>query len=88
MVKLTFILIVILILDLSSSTLSTDGYFSPVIEWSLMIISIILNITAVIGLSLHVFVYQPMKRFEKIKMRPSNKIIIFEVTPHRHRVLI
>ncbi|OOQ96687.1 hypothetical protein BW898_05945 [Bacillus cereus] len=79
---------VILILDLSSSTLSTDGYFSPVIEWSLMIISIILNITAVIGLSLHVFVYQPMKRFEKIKMRPSNKIIIFEVTPHRHRVLI
>ncbi|MGG0456742.1 hypothetical protein [Bacillus mycoides] len=72
----------------SSSTLSTDGYFSPVIEWSLMIISIILNITTVIGLSLHVFVYQPMKRFEKIKMRPSNKIIIFEVTPHRHRVLI
>ncbi|TKI85030.1 hypothetical protein FC701_11735 [Bacillus mycoides] len=62
---------VILILDVSSSTLSTDGYFSPVI-----------------GLSLHVFVYQPMKRFEKIKMKSSNKIIIFEVTPPRHRVLI
>ncbi|VXC44828.1 conserved hypothetical protein [Bacillus mycoides] len=53
-----------------------------------MIISIILNITAVIGLSLHVFVYQPMKRFEKIKMKSSNKIIIFEVTPPRHRVLV
>ncbi|MDA2385922.1 hypothetical protein CON48_15055 [Bacillus thuringiensis] len=64
MVKNLPLLIVILILGISSSTLSTNGYFSPVIEWSLMIISIILNITAVIGLSLHVLVYQPMKRFE------------------------
>lgn len=54
----------ILLLGISSSTLSTNGYFSPVIQGSLMIISIILNFTAVIGLSLHVLVYQPMKRFE------------------------
>ncbi|EEL61631.1 hypothetical protein bthur0011_58690 [Bacillus thuringiensis serovar huazhongensis BGSC 4BD1] len=54
----------ILLLGISSSTLSTNGYFSPVIEGSLMIISIILNIAAVIGLSLHVLVYQPMKRYE------------------------
>ncbi|KLA31119.1 hypothetical protein [Bacillus cereus] len=64
MVKNLPLLIVILILGVSSSTLSTNGYFSPVIEWSLMIISIILNITAVIGLSLHVLVCQPMKKFE------------------------
>ncbi|WP_368936205.1 hypothetical protein [Bacillus sp. SH8-8] len=64
MVKNLPLLIVILLLGISSSTLSTNGYFSPVIEGSLMIISIILNINAVIGLSLHVLVYQPMKRFE------------------------
>ncbi|MCU5026617.1 hypothetical protein OB988_29870, partial [Bacillus cereus] len=64
MVKNLPLLIVILLLGISSSTLSTNGYFSPVIEGSLMIISIILNITAVIGLSLHVLVYQPIKRFE------------------------
>ncbi|PES11118.1 hypothetical protein [Bacillus cereus] len=64
MVKNLPLLIVILLLGISSSTLSTNGYFSPVIEGSLMIISIILNITAVIGLSLHVLVYQPMKKFE------------------------
>ncbi|EOO24838.1 hypothetical protein ICM_06575 [Bacillus cereus BAG1X2-3] len=64
MVKNLPLLIVILLLGISSSTLSTNGYFSPVIEGSLMIISITLNITAVIGLSLHVLVYQPMKRFE------------------------
>ncbi|HDR8486645.1 TPA: hypothetical protein QC445_003467 [Bacillus cereus] len=64
MVKNLPLLIVILLLGISSSTLSTNGYFSPVIEGSLMIISIIINITAVIGLSLHVLVYQPMKRFE------------------------
>ncbi|MCU5087018.1 hypothetical protein OCA23_27435 [Bacillus cereus] len=65
MVKNLPLLIVILILGVSSSTLSMNGYFSPVIEWSFMIISIILNITAVISLSLHVLVYQPMKRFDK-----------------------
>jgi len=64
LVKNLPLLIVILLLGISSSTLSTNGYFSPVIEGSLMIISIIINITAVIGLSLHVLVYQPMKRFE------------------------
>ncbi|MEC3379531.1 hypothetical protein P9Z98_30765 [Bacillus cereus] len=63
MVKNLPLLIVILLLGISSSTLSTNGYFSPVREWSLVIISIILNITAVIGLSLHVLVYQPLKRF-------------------------
>ncbi|HDR7915914.1 MULTISPECIES: hypothetical protein [Bacillus] len=65
MVKNLPLLIVILILGVSSSTLSTNGYLSPVIEWSLMIISIILNIIAVIGLSLHVLVYKPMKGFDK-----------------------
>ncbi|MBS9802237.1 hypothetical protein J4052_04515 [Bacillus toyonensis] len=64
MVKNSPLLIVILILGVSSSTLSTNGYFSPVIEWSLMIISVILNTTAVIGLLIQVLVYQPMKRFE------------------------
>ncbi|MCC2507089.1 hypothetical protein [Bacillus cereus] len=64
MVKNLPLLIVILLLGISSSTLSTNGYFSPVIEGSLMIISIILNIAAVIGLSLHVLVHQPMKRYE------------------------
>lgn len=64
MVKNLPLLIVILLLGISSSTLNTNGYFSPVIEGALMIISIILNIAAVIGLSLHVLVYQPMKRYE------------------------
>ncbi len=35
-------------------------------QFTLPVISIILNVTAVIGLSLHVFVYKPMKKAENI----------------------
>jgi len=41
-----------------------NGHLPTFFEWTLPIMSIILNATAVIGLSLHVFVYKPMKKAE------------------------
>jgi len=41
-----------------------NGHLPTFFEWTLPIMSIILNIIAVIGLSLHVFVYKPMKKAE------------------------
>ncbi|MEH7362386.1 hypothetical protein, partial [Priestia megaterium] len=46
------------------STVSMNGHLPAFFEWALPILSIILNVTAVIGLSLHVFVYKPMKKAE------------------------
>jgi hypothetical protein len=58
------LLISILIIGVSSSTISMNGHLPTFFEWTLPIMSIILNIIAVIGLSLHVFVYKPMKKAE------------------------
>ncbi|MGE6833677.1 hypothetical protein ACQKGA_28395 [Priestia megaterium] len=64
MIKNLPLLISILIIGVSSSTISMNGHLPTVFEWILPIMSIILNIIAVIGLSLHVFVYKPMKKAE------------------------
>jgi len=58
------LLISILIIGVSTSTISMNGHLPTFFEWTLPIMSIILNATAVIGLSLHVFVYKPMKKAE------------------------
>ncbi|MUL34081.1 hypothetical protein [Priestia megaterium] len=64
MIKNLPLLISILIIGVSSSTISMNGHLPKFFEWTLPIMSIILNIIAVIGLSLHVFVYKPMKKEE------------------------
>lgn len=64
MIKNLPLLISILIIGVSSSTISMNGHLPTFFEWTLPIMSIILNIIAVIGLSLHVFVYKPMKKAE------------------------
>ncbi|MGZ0879994.1 hypothetical protein ACWZQY_029040 [Priestia megaterium] len=64
MVKNLPLLIFLLIIGISSSTISMSGHLPMFFGWTLPIMSIILNITAVIGLSLHVFVYKPMKKAE------------------------
>ncbi|MDF2058564.1 hypothetical protein [Priestia megaterium] len=64
MIKNFPLLISILIIGVSSSTISMKGHLPTFFEWTLPIMSIILNIIAVIGLSLHVFVYKPMKKAE------------------------
>jgi hypothetical protein len=56
---------VTLLIGVSSSLIIGSVNLSGSIEWIFLIISIIANITAVIGLSLHVFVYLPMKKSEK-----------------------
>jgi hypothetical protein len=58
------LLISILIIGVSTSTISMNGNLPTFFEWTLPIMSIILNATAVIGLSLHIFVYKPMKKAE------------------------
>jgi len=58
------LLISILIIGVSTSTISMNGHLPTFFEWTLPIMSIILNATAVIGLSLHVFIYKPMKKAE------------------------
>jgi hypothetical protein len=58
------LLIFILIIGVSTSTISMNGNLPTFFEWTLPIMSIILNATAVIGLSLHIFVYKPMKKAE------------------------
>ncbi|WP_242529466.1 hypothetical protein [Priestia flexa] len=50
----------------STSTISMNEHLSIFFQFTLPVISIILNVTAVIGLSLHVFVYKPMKKAENI----------------------
>jgi len=57
-------LISLLILGISSSRISMNGHLPAFFEWTLPIMSIVLNATAVIGLSLHLFVYKPMKQAE------------------------
>ncbi len=58
------LLISILIIGVSTSTISVNGHLPTFFEWTLPIMSIILNTTAVIGLYLHVFVYKSMKNAE------------------------
>lgn len=57
------------LIGVSSSLISRSANLSGRIEWIFLIISLIIslitNITAVISLSLHVFVYLPMKKAEK-----------------------
>ncbi|MGG4436528.1 hypothetical protein AAXE64_18450 [Priestia megaterium] len=53
------------LIGVSSSLISRSADLSGSIEWIFLIISLITNITAVISLSLHVFVYLPMKKAEK-----------------------
>ncbi|MCL9634233.1 hypothetical protein L2095_05785 [Bacillus zanthoxyli] len=65
MIKNLPLLISFLILGISSSRISMNGHLPTFFEWTLPIMSIILNATAVIGLSLHVFVYKPMKKAEE-----------------------
>ena len=65
MVKNLPLLMVTLLIGVSSSLISGSVNLSESIEWIVLIISLIANITAVIGLSLHVFVYLPMKKAEK-----------------------
>ena len=64
MIKNLPLLISILIIGVSTSTISMNGHLPTFFEWTLPIMSIILNATAVIGLSLHVFIYKPMKKAE------------------------
>ncbi|KLV23438.1 hypothetical protein [Priestia megaterium] len=64
MIKNLPLLISLLILGISSSRISMNGHLPAFFEWTLPIMSIVLNATAVIGLSLHVFVYKPMKQTE------------------------
>ena len=59
------LLMATLLIGVSSSLISGSVNLSESIEWIVLIISLIANITAVIGLSLHVFVYLPMKKAEK-----------------------
>ncbi|MCY8235058.1 hypothetical protein [Priestia endophytica] len=65
MVKNLPLLFFILIIGVSSSTVSMNGHLPFIVEYAFMIMSFILNVTAVIGLSLHVFVYKPMKKAEE-----------------------
>ncbi|KWU57851.1 MULTISPECIES: hypothetical protein [Priestia] len=64
MIKNLPLLIFILIIGVSTSTMSTNEHLPIFLEWTLPIISIIFNATAVVGLCLHVFVYKPMKKAE------------------------
>ncbi|MEM4998674.1 hypothetical protein ABE078_18065 [Priestia megaterium] len=64
MIKNLPLLIFILIIGVSTSTMSTNEHLPISLEWTLPIISIIFNATAVVGLCLHVFVYKPMKKAE------------------------
>jgi hypothetical protein len=64
LIKKIPLLISILIIGVGSSTISMNGHLPTFFEWTLPIMSIILNIIAVIGLSLHVVVYKPMKKAE------------------------
>ncbi|MGG1068751.1 hypothetical protein M1D53_17740 [Bacillus sp. PK9-021] len=59
------LLMTILLIGMSSSLISGSANLSGIIEWVFLMISLIANITAVIGLSLHEFVYLPMKKAEK-----------------------
>jgi predicted benzoate:H+ symporter BenE len=54
------LLIFILIIGVSTFTISTNEHLPTFLEWTLPIISIIFNATAVVGLSLH----KPMKQAE------------------------
>ena len=65
LVKNLPLLMAILLIGVSSSLISGSINLSGSIEWIFFIISLIANITAVIGLSLHVFLYLPMKKAEK-----------------------
>jgi hypothetical protein len=65
LVKNLPLLMAILLIGVSSSLISGNVNLSGSIEWIFLIISLIANITSVIGLSLHVFVYLPMKKAEK-----------------------
>lgn len=62
MVKNLPLLMAILLIGVNSSFISGSVDLSGSIEWIFLIISLIANITAMIGLSLHVFVYLPMKK--------------------------
>ncbi|KML31934.1 hypothetical protein [Priestia aryabhattai] len=64
MIKNLPLLLFILIIGVSTSIISTNEHLPTFLEWALPIISIIFNATAVVGLSLHVFVYKPMKQAE------------------------
>ncbi|KGJ77294.1 hypothetical protein [Priestia megaterium] len=55
----------ILLIGMSSSLISGSANLSGIIEWVFLMISLIANITAVIALSLHEFVYLSMKKAEK-----------------------
>jgi len=65
LVKNLPLLMAILLIGVSSSLISGNVNLSGSIEWIFLMISLIANITSVIGLSLHVFVYLPMKKAEK-----------------------
>ncbi|MDC7769170.1 hypothetical protein [Priestia megaterium] len=65
MVKNLPLLMAILLIGISFSLISGSVNLSGSIEWIFLIISLIANITAVIGHSLHVFVYLPVKKAEK-----------------------
>ncbi|MFP7487600.1 hypothetical protein SFC65_25955 [Priestia filamentosa] len=65
MVKNLPLLFFILIIGVSSSTVIMNGHLPSIVEYAFMIMSFILNVTAIIGLSLHVFVYKPMKKAEE-----------------------
>ncbi|KNH19109.1 MAG: hypothetical protein WBA30_20930 [Priestia megaterium] len=65
MVKNLPLLMTVLLIGVSSSLISGSVNLSGSLEWIVLIISLVANITAVIGLSLHVFVYFPMKKAEK-----------------------
>ncbi|MBU8754646.1 hypothetical protein [Priestia megaterium] len=65
MVKNLPLLMAILLIGVSSSLISGNVNLSGSIEWIFLMISLIANITSVIGLSLQVFVYLPMKKAEK-----------------------
>ncbi|KJL05866.1 hypothetical protein [Priestia aryabhattai] len=55
----------ILLIGVSSSLISGSANLSGSIEWVFLMISLVANITAVTGLSLHVLVYLPMKKAQK-----------------------